>query len=276
MLFWNEFSTRFNFIAVDYLIYTRETIGNVLQSYAIGPLVAGLWSSPPVYSSPSSARSGQPPLPRETHGRRDLAHSAPSFCYPSFSSIVIGDSPRDLLSSNSARELADNGYRAFVRAFRANDIDFQQFYSTIDKSDAIAEMRAEFPEAESSAVFTGGANPIERTISTVGAARPLNVVLITMESLGWDYVESLGGRKGLTPNLDRLGREGLLFTQLYATGTRTVRGLEAISLSLPPTPGLAVLARKNNKGFQTLGGRPQDCMATTPSSSMAVTAISTI
>ena len=75
-----------------------------------------------------------------------------------------------------------------------------------------------------------------------------------MESLGWEYVESLGGLKGLTPNLDRLGREGMLFTQVYATGTRTVRGLEAISLSLPPTPGLAVLTRKNNKGFQTLGG----------------------
>lgn len=254
ILFWNEFSTRFNFIAVDYLIYTRETIGNVLQSYAIGPLAAGLL----VVASgiflgifrPFWAAATAPGNPRT---QRFIAFGA-FLLLPAFFSIVVGDAPRDLLRSNSARELADNGYNAFVRAFRANDIDFQQFYSTIGKSEAIAEIRAEFSEAESSAVFTGGANPIERTISAVGAARPLNVVLVTMESLGWDYVESLGGRKGLTPNLDRLGREGLLFTQLYATGTRTVRGLEAISLSLPPTPGLAVLARKNNKGFQTLGG----------------------
>jgi phosphoglycerol transferase MdoB-like AlkP superfamily enzyme len=41
---------------------------------------------------------------------------------------------------------------------------------------------------------------------------------------------------------------------MYATGTRTVRGLEAISLSFPPTPGQAIVKRNNNKGLQTLGG----------------------
>jgi phosphoglycerol transferase MdoB-like AlkP superfamily enzyme len=82
----------------------------------------------------------------------------------------------------------------------------------------------------------------------------MHVVLVTMESLGADYLESYGGRKGLTPNLDRLAKDGLKFTRVYATGTRTVRGLEALSLSIPPTPGHSVLKRKNNKGFQTLGG----------------------
>jgi phosphoglycerol transferase MdoB-like AlkP superfamily enzyme len=254
VLFWNEFYVRFNFIAVDYLIYTREAVGNVLQSYAIGPLFAALlivttgifigvrrpfWAAATAAGNPRSQR---------------LWALGAVLLLPALFSIGIGDSPREVLGSNSARELADNGYGAFVRAFRASDLDFQKFYATINKSDAISEIQAEFKEAQSNATFTGGANPLERKIVTGGAPRPLNVVLITMESLGWDYVESLGGREGLTPNLDRLGREGLLFTQLYATGTRTVRGLEAISLSLPPTPGLAVLARKNNKGFQTLGG----------------------
>lgn len=39
--FWEEFSTRFNFIAVDYLVYTTEVIGNIRQSYPIEWLVAG-------------------------------------------------------------------------------------------------------------------------------------------------------------------------------------------------------------------------------------------
>ncbi|MCK7574806.1 MAG: sulfatase-like hydrolase/transferase [Chromatiales bacterium] len=48
---------------------------------------------------------------------------------------------------------------------------------------------------------------------------------------------AFGNTEGLTPRLDALAKEGLLFTQLYATGTRTVRGLEALSLGTPPIPG---------------------------------------
>lgn len=81
-----------------------------------------------------------------------------------------------------------------------------------------------------------------------------NVVLISIESLGADYVQSFGGKEGLTPHLDRLAQEGIRFNQLYATGLRTVRGLEALTLSIPPTPGHAVPARKHNTGLQTLGG----------------------
>lgn len=36
--FWNEFGVRYNFIAVDYLIYTNEVIGNIMESYPIVPL----------------------------------------------------------------------------------------------------------------------------------------------------------------------------------------------------------------------------------------------
>ena len=62
--------------------------------------------------------------------------------------------------------------------------------------------------------------------------RPLNLVIILQESLGSEFVGSLGG-KDLTPNLDALADEGIWFEQLYATGTRSVRGLEAIISGLP-------------------------------------------
>lgn len=39
LLFWIEFETRFNFIAVDYLVYTREVIGNIRESYPVMPLL---------------------------------------------------------------------------------------------------------------------------------------------------------------------------------------------------------------------------------------------
>ncbi|RWN50155.1 MAG: sulfatase, partial [Mesorhizobium sp.] len=40
--FWDEFTTRFNFIAVDYLVYTQEVIQNIMESYPVVPLLAGI------------------------------------------------------------------------------------------------------------------------------------------------------------------------------------------------------------------------------------------
>jgi len=84
------------------------------------------------------------------------------------------------------------------------------------------------------------------------AARPMNLVLIVEESLGAEFVGSLGGLN-LTPNLDRLGSDGIWFTNLYATGTRSVRGLEAIVSGFTPTPARSVLKLpRSQRDFFTL------------------------
>lgn len=70
--------------------------------------------------------------------------------------------------------------------------------------------------------------------------RPLNVVLIVEESLGAQYVGNLGG-SGMTPCLDALAESAWNFTRAYATGTRSVRGLEAVTAGFPPTLSDAVL-----------------------------------
>jgi phosphoglycerol transferase MdoB-like AlkP superfamily enzyme len=62
-----------------------------------------------------------------------------------------------------------------------------------------------------------------------------------------------GNQNNITPFLDQLAEESLFFTNLYATGNRTVRGLEAVTLCLPPTPGESVVKRKDNKNKFTTG-----------------------
>ncbi|MBX9590153.1 MAG: LTA synthase family protein [Hyphomonadaceae bacterium] len=254
-LFWNEFSSRFNFIAVDYLIYTREVVGNIRESYPIATMLFGL----------AVAALGIFALVRRPLWRKASAEGGPLshrlavtgivLMLPAASFWLVADAPREALASVSARELAGNGYYEFARAFRSNDLDYRIFYKTRPREDALRDLRQEVVAVDDSSLsFASERHPLERTVTASGERRALNVVLVTMESLGADYVESLGGKKGLTPNLDRLARQGLMFTQIYATGLRTVRGLEAISLSIPPTPGHAVLMRRNNKGFQTLGG----------------------
>ena len=255
VLFWNEFAARFNFIAVDYLIYTRETFGNIRQSFPVIPLLVGvLLATFGVFWS-IRRRVWMAAVGEGGSLRSRLLLTSTILLLPVAAFLAVGDSPREALASMSARELAGNGYYEFARAFRNNDLDYHTFYITMPERAARLEMRDEFQEAHSSSVFTeAAAHPLERSVTGNGPARRMHVVLVTMESLGADFLQSFGGRPGLTPNLDTLASEGLKFTRMYATGTRTVRGLEALSLSIPPTPGHAVLTRKNNKGFQTLGG----------------------
>jgi phosphoglycerol transferase MdoB-like AlkP superfamily enzyme len=76
--------------------------------------------------------------------------------------------------------------------------------------------------------------------ATRQTARPKNLVIIVEESLGAEFVGALGGRP-LTPRLDALAHEGIWLENLYATGTRSVRGLEALVTGFPPTPALSVV-----------------------------------
>ena len=253
-VFWNEFASRFNFIAVDYLVYTREVIGNIQESYPVGKILSGIGVGAalivfmlrrPVWRS-ASASAGT--------WRQRLAATALVLALPVASFSVVGDAPRESVGSAAGRELAGNGAYEFMRAFRSNDLDFQKFYRTLAPGQAQAQVREKLAASGSTARFTGGSHPIERQVSTGRTAKPYNVVMVSIESLGSDFVESFGGKPGLTPNLDRLAQDGLMFTNIYATGLRTVRGLEALTLSIPPTPGHAVPMRANNKGFQTFGG----------------------
>ncbi|GGY77637.1 sulfatase [Cellvibrio zantedeschiae] len=127
--------------------------------------------------------------------------------------------------------------------------------------DALASMRR---EANSSEIY--GAFPREKVFEQVKAApwlsgyefnskefptlhrqtpavqrdKPLNLVIVLEESLGATFVESLGGLP-VTPELEKLKHEGWWFEQLYATGTRSVRGIEAVVSGYAPTPARSVV-----------------------------------
>lgn len=259
-LFWNEFASRFNFIAVDYLIYTREVLGNIRQSYPVEWILAGialvgllvlvvlrqaLWRSST--ADPGSWRSRA--------GVAVALLSVPAWTLGSGSL----DGLRQWLKTPLERELAANGYVEFVRAFTNNDLDYQTFYKTVPDAVVKRNLEAAFGLVREHLPRDSSTHPVQRVVKAAGPSKPLHVVLVSMESLGADYVESFGAtRRGLTPHLDALASEGVVFSSMYATGLRTVRGLEALTLSIPPTPGHAVPMRVRNKGLQTLGSVLED------------------
>ncbi len=132
-----------------------------------------------------------------------------------------------------------------------NESHSSDMYGSMPFADMLAQVRADM--AVPPADFTSTELPtLHHQIATVARERPLNLVIVLEESLGAGFVGRLGGRP-ITQNLDRLADQGIWFEQLYATGTRSVRGIEAVVAGFPPTPALSVVKlSKAQKNFATL------------------------
>ncbi|MHB1054160.1 MAG: LTA synthase family protein, partial [Thiobacillus sp.] len=253
--FWEEFETRFNFIAVDYLVYTHEVIGNIVESYSVPALLTGVvvlalgltW----LFRHPIR----RAPAPAPQAGWR-VMYAVLAVLLP-WSTLHLSDIDQMEFSQNAyANELSGNGLMTFFAAYQRNELDYERFYATMPPAQATRILR----ELGVNAMRPAGLHPAnfrkpatDHTQSTPFRHAPRNVVLISVESLSASYLGSFGNQTGLTPRLDALAKEGVLFTQLYATGTRTVRGLDALSLGTPPIPGQAIVRRPDNEHLATIG-----------------------
>ncbi|WP_287596780.1 LTA synthase family protein [Thermomonas sp.] len=246
--FWDEFQARFNFIAVDYLVYTTEVIGNIRQSYPVGLILSAV---------AALALGGFFATRRWRRVRRDeagfAARTVVVACWLAASALgtwLVSGEMKDRSDNAYVNELAGNGIYQFFSAYRSASLDYARYYRTVPIDEAWAQVRAQV--ATPDARFFGPTG-IARRIHNAAPEQRMNVVLISVESLSADFSGTYGRKDSLTPRLDALTRDSLLFADLWATGTRTVRGLEALSLSVPPTPGESIVRREHNEGLATLG-----------------------
>lgn len=132
-----------------------------------------------------------------------------------------------------------------------NESQSSEMYGNMPKSEMFDIVRAGM--GVEAASFTSSQMPTLHTqVASVRREKPLNLVIVLEESLGAGFVQALGGI-AVTPNLNRLADQGIWFDQLYATGTRSVRGIEAVVAGFPPTPALSVVKlSKSQKDFATL------------------------
>lgn len=249
--FFDEFATRFNFIAVDYLIYTNEVIGNIRESYPVGTILTVLLLLNAGAFIPLKKYLSRSFLYKSSFMER-LKVGAVFLVMPAISFVAVDLSLTQISSNNYADELAGNGIYCLFSAFRNNELDFNKFYVTKDNNQVLARLKNLLQEKNSRFISPDG-SPVSRVIQPNGTEKRLNVVLVVEESLSADFLTSFGNKGGLTPNLDKLSGESLFFTHLYATGTRTVRGLEALTLSMPPLPGISIVKRPKNENFVSFG-----------------------
>ncbi len=230
-LFWGEFASRFNFIAVDYLIYTTEVVRNIVESYPVVPLLAAVLAAACVlaFGVLRPLRDGlSAPSPAVRRGALIWLLLA---ALTSFYTPVASDA-----TNTYTREISANSVWSLFAAYRHNQLDYRQFYPLIENHEAMALVRRELTAPEARFVSD---DPEEwrRVITASRPERRLNVIEIVVESLGKDLL----GPK--TPNLNAVAADSLRLDGMLATGTRTVRGIEALTLSIPPTPGASIVRR---------------------------------
>jgi len=247
-IFWEEFSVRYNFIAVDYLVYTTEVIGNIRQSYPINTLLTILVVLSALATYLLRKKIWKSDVVPMRFAKRSkfllLFLIAPMATY-----FLVSHNWKNNSSNQYVNELSGNGMYDFGFAFWHNQLDYDTFYKTISFKESLSIIRKNLGFVPSD---ERDRNTI-RNITADSVEKRMNVIMISVESLSAEFLGSYGNTQGITPNLDSLAKEGLLFTNLYASGTRTVRGLEALSLCIPPTPGQSIVKRQDNKNLFTLG-----------------------
>lgn len=258
--FINEYGFRPNRLFIEYLAYPSEVMkmlvnGHLLTILAVFSLLifAGYWAWRIVIkivlvSNTNHVRS---PLSsslafivllvvlflsaRGTVGHRPIN---PSFVYFSTDPLI------NSLTLNSIYSVA-HAYKQF-----GNEKNAAKLYGKMPTNKIISLIQEN--ANINTHIFTHKDLPSVTTRLPVYQGKPKNLVIILEESLGAQFVSSLGGLP-LTPELDKLNSEGWAFKQMYATGTRSVRGIEAVITGFTPTPARSVVKLdKSQHGFFTI------------------------
>ncbi|MDB6018735.1 MAG: sulfatase [Pedosphaera sp.] len=248
--FFEEFKSRFNTVAVDYLLYPTEVFGNIWDTYPV-VLILSICFVFAIILLAVVHRITKPIWDTPTRASARMLRFAGALivCVALWFTVSMRESR--FSNERVMNEIANNGTVAFVTAAWSRNLDYTAFYRTMPPEESAQRTRRLLTEPN--ATFNSETNATQRSM-TGSLDRPkYNVVILLEESLGSEFWGSLGRPSTLTPQMDRLAKdEGMLFTNLYASGNRTVRGFEGVLSSFPPLPGDSIVKRDKSDNVETV------------------------
>lgn len=262
--FIREYDSRPNFIFVEYLAYPREVLGTLAGSHLmelaglscvallIFTLVLVWMRRDPSGGLRLSWKTCLLAFPVTVLAttlavRSTLDHRPVNPSMAAFS----GDSMVNQLALNSPYSLL---YAIYEHRRDTREQDLHYGDMGVEKAVSLVMADSGIPV---DSLVQGGGPTLHHHQATLRLGHPHNLVIILEESLGAEFVGKLGG-KDLTPALERWAKEGIWFDQLYATGTRSVRGIEAVVTGFTPSPlNSVVKLAETQEHFFTLGGALQ-------------------
>lgn len=253
-----EYGVRPNRLYVEYLIYPKEVFSMLWAGRKFELILSALISGAVIFGG--WKLSGYLLNQKQTYphwywrpvlgvlviviallgARSSLGHRPLNPSLVAFSSDPLVNS----LVTNSAYSLV------FAIKQMGNEADAAKIYGKLPKDEVVNIIRRESGRPLSDFLSNDYPSISSNTASYQG--KPKNLVIILQESMGARFVGNLGGLP-LTPNIDELSKEAWAFERMYATGTRSVRGIEAVVTGFTPTPARSVVKLgRSQTGFFTL------------------------
>ena len=250
--FWEEFKCRFNFVAVDYLIYTFEVVQNIHESYPLYILIPSmLLITGFIFYYFWKKQFFNLTFSTKVSFKNRFITLLIAIVLMSFYIVFVTNSNAEWSKNRYNNEISKAGIYSFFAELRNNKLDFKTFYSSISDEEAFQIVRDNLQEEN--AKFLTNDFSIKRKIKdSLSSENKPNVVFILIESMSASFMSEFGNEEKITPFLDSISNQSLFFKNLYATGNRTVRGMEAVTLSIPPTPGQSIVKRPNNANLYTI------------------------
>ena len=252
--FINQYDTRPNRLFLDYLIYPKEVVGTLLKSYLPSLIITTILLGIALFFAFKKGNKLFYPF--------DSAYKTKLLLFPLFAFFLffgargsltskrpINGSNAIFCSDQMTNSLGLNSlYTVAFAAYSIKNEGDVKKYGKMDEIEAYSRVKKYMDVTE----FLPGDVPFLH-IQKPDASQPkYNVVILLEESLGAEYVGCLHGLK-LTPEFDKLSKEGLLFTNLYCTGTRSVRGIEQVTAGFLPNPSESIVKLSGSQqGFFTL------------------------
>lgn len=253
-----QYDTRPNRLFVEYLMYPKEVGGTLLKGYGFIILIVVVFLAVIAYFLNK--------LSKKWFKIQEAPDKLKLLSFPLVGFLLFFGarssltSPRPINASNAifsedqfTNSLALNSTYTVGFAIYSlrHEENMTKIYGKMEADEAISRVK-KYMTALPSDFISDEIPLLHKQDSKNKRDKPYNLVIFLQESLGAEYVGCLGGLP-LTPNIDSLAKEGMLFTNLYATGTRSVRGIEAVVTGFLPTPARSVVKLgKSQNGFFSL------------------------
>jgi phosphoglycerol transferase MdoB-like AlkP superfamily enzyme len=257
--FFAHYDVRPNYLFVEYLEYPKEVFGMILADYKLALAIAFSTIGLFIYFYLKNFKDTSLGVFNIPYMYRILLFIPLILVLfmgirSSFGHRGANVSDAMYSSNRILNEITKNSFHSIIYAIYSTknhaQKDISKRYGKMDINEAILRVQKRLNIKHTDEKFI--LNRFEESHFQTNKTK--NVVFFIQESLGYQFVKAVGGEKGITPELNKLSKEGILFKNLYSNGTRSVRGLAGSVAGNFSIPGKGVLKRnKSQSDFFTLG-----------------------